>query len=83
MYTPLRCSYVLLLVILEILIAMLTNFICCRYRRKRDRLIERASVARLPLKWGNVHAYCYKSVIDGIEHIAMVKVSHCSTILPM
>ncbi|PWZ23884.1 putative bifunctional riboflavin biosynthesis protein RIBA 2, chloroplastic [Zea mays] len=43
------------------------------YRRKRDRLIERASVARLPLKWGNVHAYCYKSVIDGIEHIAMVK----------
>ncbi|XP_062219390.1 probable bifunctional riboflavin biosynthesis protein RIBA 2, chloroplastic [Phragmites australis] len=44
-----------------------------RYRRKRDRLIERASVARLPLRWGNVHAYCYRSVIDGIEHIAMVK----------
>ncbi|AQK72046.1 Bifunctional riboflavin biosynthesis protein RIBA 1 chloroplastic, partial [Zea mays] len=44
-----------------------------RYRRKRDRLIERASVARLPLKWGNVHAYCYKSVIDGIEHIGMMK----------
>ncbi|XP_066321896.1 probable bifunctional riboflavin biosynthesis protein RIBA 2, chloroplastic isoform X2 [Miscanthus floridulus] len=44
-----------------------------RYRRKRDRLIERASVARLPLKWGNVRAYCYRSVIDGIEHIAMVK----------
>ncbi|KAJ1279661.1 hypothetical protein BS78_04G171300 [Paspalum vaginatum] len=44
-----------------------------RYRRKRDRLIERSSVARLPLKWGNVRAYCYKSVIDGIEHIAMVK----------
>ncbi|WVZ74930.1 hypothetical protein U9M48_023044 [Paspalum notatum var. saurae] len=44
-----------------------------RYRRKRDRLIERSSVARLPLKWGNVRAYCYRSVIDGIEHIAMVK----------
>ncbi|KAF0906471.1 hypothetical protein E2562_011464 [Oryza meyeriana var. granulata] len=44
-----------------------------RYRRKRDRLVERASVARLPLKWGNVRAYCYRSVIDGIEHIAMVK----------
>ncbi|KAL6899721.1 hypothetical protein ACP4OV_006379 [Aristida adscensionis] len=44
-----------------------------RYRRKRDRLIERASVARLPLRWGNVRAYCYRSVIDGIEHIAMVK----------
>ncbi|XP_044412768.1 probable bifunctional riboflavin biosynthesis protein RIBA 2, chloroplastic isoform X2 [Triticum aestivum] len=44
-----------------------------RYRRKRDRLIERASVARIPLRWGNVRAYCYRSVIDGIEHIAMVK----------
>ncbi|KAM0850805.1 hypothetical protein ACQ4PT_052845 [Festuca glaucescens] len=44
-----------------------------RYRRKRDRLIERASVARLPLRWGNVRAYCYRSIIDGIEHIAMVK----------
>ncbi|KAK3154430.1 hypothetical protein QOZ80_2BG0190430 [Eleusine coracana subsp. coracana] len=44
-----------------------------RYRRKRDRLIERASAARLPLRWGNVRAYCYRSVIDGIEHIAMVK----------
>jgi 3,4-dihydroxy 2-butanone 4-phosphate synthase/GTP cyclohydrolase II len=52
-----------------------------RYRRKRDRLIERASVARLPLRWGNVRAYCYRSVIDGIEHIAMVKVSHCIVIL--
>uniref|UniRef100_A0A0E0K1E9 GTP cyclohydrolase II domain-containing protein n=1 Tax=Oryza punctata TaxID=4537 RepID=A0A0E0K1E9_ORYPU len=44
-----------------------------RYRRKRDRLVERSSVARLPLRWGNVRAYCYRSVIDGIEHIAMVK----------
>ncbi|KAG6491806.1 probable bifunctional riboflavin biosynthesis protein RIBA 2, chloroplastic [Zingiber officinale] len=44
-----------------------------RYRRKRDKLVERASVARLPLKWGSVQAYCYRSVIDGMEHIAMVK----------
>lgn len=44
-----------------------------RYRRKRDKLVERASVARLPLKWGSVHAYCYRSVLDGMEHIAMVK----------
>ncbi|KAH7653990.1 3,4-dihydroxy 2-butanone 4-phosphate synthase / GTP cyclohydrolase II protein [Dioscorea alata] len=44
-----------------------------RYRRKRDKLVERASVARLPLKWGSVNAYCYRSVLDGIEHIAMVK----------
>lgn len=44
-----------------------------RYRRKREKLVERASVARLPLKWGNVQAYCYRSVLDGMEHIAMVK----------
>ncbi|AQK53136.1 probable bifunctional riboflavin biosynthesis protein RIBA 2, chloroplastic isoform X3 [Zea mays] len=44
-----------------------------RYRRKRDRLVERASVARLPSQWGNGHGYCYRSAIDGIEHLAMVK----------
>lgn len=44
-----------------------------RYRRKRDKLVERASVARLPLKWGSVQAYCYQSLLDGMEHIAMVK----------
>jgi len=38
-------------------------------------LVERASVARLPLRWGNVEAYCYRSLLDGMEHIAMVKVS--------
>ncbi|KAF3338386.1 putative bifunctional riboflavin biosynthesis protein RIBA 1 [Carex littledalei] len=44
-----------------------------RYRRKRDKLVERAAIARLPLKWGNVNAYCYRSLLDGTEHIAMVK----------
>ncbi|XP_042377479.1 probable bifunctional riboflavin biosynthesis protein RIBA 1, chloroplastic isoform X1 [Zingiber officinale] len=44
-----------------------------RYRRKRDRLVECASIARLPLKWGSVQAYCYRSLLDGMEHIAMVK----------
>ncbi|CAL9187583.1 unnamed protein product [Musa hybrid cultivar] len=44
-----------------------------RYRRKRDKLVERASIARLPLKWGSVQAYCYRSLLDGMEHIAMVK----------
>ncbi|KAG0494674.1 hypothetical protein HPP92_005668 [Vanilla planifolia] len=44
-----------------------------RYRRKRDKLVERASIARLPLSWGSFQAYCYRSLIDGMEHIAMVK----------
>ncbi|KAL8116589.1 bifunctional riboflavin biosynthesis protein RIBA 1, chloroplastic-like isoform X1 [Apium graveolens] len=44
-----------------------------RYRRKRDRLVERSSAARIPTMWGPFTAYCYRSIIDGIEHIAMVK----------
>ena len=37
--------------------------------------MERAGVARIPTMWGPFEAYCYKSLLDGIEHIAMVKVS--------
>ncbi|CAN4111939.1 unnamed protein product [Withania somnifera] len=44
-----------------------------RYRRKRDQLVEHSSAARIPTMWGPFIAHCFKSVIDGIEHIAMVK----------
>ncbi|KAL7003000.1 Bifunctional riboflavin biosynthesis protein RIBA 1, chloroplastic [Sarracenia purpurea var. burkii] len=44
-----------------------------RYRRKRDKLVERASAANIPTMWGPFTAYCYRSLLDGIEHIAMVK----------
>lgn len=44
-----------------------------RYRRKRDKLVERSSAARIPTMWGPFTAYCYRSLLDGIEHIAMVK----------
>ncbi|KAL1534356.1 Bifunctional riboflavin biosynthesis protein RIBA 1, chloroplastic [Salvia divinorum] len=44
-----------------------------RYRRKRDRLVDHASAARIPTMWGPFTAHCYRSIIDGIEHIAMVK----------
>ncbi|XP_010546346.1 PREDICTED: bifunctional riboflavin biosynthesis protein RIBA 1, chloroplastic-like [Tarenaya hassleriana] len=44
-----------------------------RYRRKRDKLVERSSAARIPTMWGPFTAYCYRSILDGIEHIAMVK----------
>ncbi|CAK8530318.1 unnamed protein product [Lathyrus sativus] len=44
-----------------------------RYRRKRDKLVERSSAARIPTMWGPFTSYCYKSLLDGIEHIAMVK----------
>ncbi|XP_051135953.1 bifunctional riboflavin biosynthesis protein RIBA 1, chloroplastic [Andrographis paniculata] len=44
-----------------------------RYRRKRDRLVEHTSAARIPTMWGPFTAFCYRSILDGIEHIAMVK----------
>ncbi|GLT26088.1 hypothetical protein SLA2020_011750 [Shorea laevis] len=44
-----------------------------RYRRKRDKLVDRAAAACIPTMWGPFTAYCYRSILDGIEHIAMVK----------
>uniref|UniRef100_K3YH11 GTP cyclohydrolase II n=1 Tax=Setaria italica TaxID=4555 RepID=K3YH11_SETIT len=44
-----------------------------RYRRKRDRLVECVCVTPLQLQWGSFTSYCYRSLIDGMEHIAMVK----------
>ncbi|XP_002522596.3 bifunctional riboflavin biosynthesis protein RIBA 1, chloroplastic-like [Ricinus communis] len=44
-----------------------------RYRRKREKLVDRSSAARIPTMWGPFTAYCYRSILDGIEHIAMVK----------
>lgn len=44
-----------------------------RYRRKRDKLVDRSAAARIPTMWGPFTAYCYRSILDGIEHIAMVK----------
>lgn len=44
-----------------------------RYRRKREKLVEKVAVSRLPTKWGLFQAYCYCSKLDGTEHIAVVK----------
>ncbi|XP_051153032.1 monofunctional riboflavin biosynthesis protein RIBA 3, chloroplastic isoform X2 [Andrographis paniculata] len=44
-----------------------------RYRRKREKVVERTAVSRLPTKWGLFQAHCYRSKLDGIEHIAIVK----------
>ncbi|KAH0976984.1 hypothetical protein GBA52_026703 [Prunus armeniaca] len=46
-----------------------------RYRRKRDKLVDRSGAARIPTMWGPFTAHCYRSILDGIEHIAMVKLA--------
>lgn len=44
-----------------------------RYRRHREKLIEKISEARLPTEFGEFTAYVYESKLDGIQHIALVK----------
>lgn len=44
-----------------------------RYRRKREKLIRRISQARIPTVSGDFMACVYESLLDGIEHVALVK----------
>ncbi|KAL5556488.1 hypothetical protein UlMin_038724, partial [Ulmus minor] len=48
-----------------------------RYRRKREKLVERTAAAPIPTMWGPFKLYCYRSFLDGVEHIAMVKGEIC------
>ncbi|KAK9186080.1 hypothetical protein WN943_026441 [Citrus x changshan-huyou] len=43
------------------------------YRRKRETIVERTAISRLPTKWGLFQAYCYRSKLDGTDHVAVVK----------
>lgn len=46
-----------------------------RYRRAREKLVERVGdqPARLPTKYGVFDAYGYRGVLDGVDHLALVK----------
>jgi 3,4-dihydroxy 2-butanone 4-phosphate synthase/GTP cyclohydrolase II len=44
-----------------------------RHRRQSERLIRRIDEARIPTEWGDFTAYAYESVLDGEQHLAMVK----------
>ena len=44
-----------------------------RYRRQREKLVRRVSEARLPTRWGDFTAYAYESILDGEQHLALVK----------
>lgn len=42
------------------------------YRRKRERIVERMSVARLPTRYGVFTVYGYRETLSGQEHAALV-----------
>jgi len=44
-----------------------------RYRRRTEKLVRRVAEARLPAPGGDYRAYVYESVLDGEQHLALVK----------
>jgi 3,4-dihydroxy 2-butanone 4-phosphate synthase / GTP cyclohydrolase II len=44
-----------------------------RYRRLKEKLVHCVSEARLPTPHGEFKVYAYESILDGIQHIALVK----------
>jgi 3,4-dihydroxy 2-butanone 4-phosphate synthase/GTP cyclohydrolase II len=44
-----------------------------RYRRQNEKLVRRISEARIPTAYGEFTCYAYESVLDGEQHIALVK----------
>jgi 3,4-dihydroxy 2-butanone 4-phosphate synthase/GTP cyclohydrolase II len=44
-----------------------------RFRRQREKLVKRVTDARMPTEWGEFTCYVYESLLDGEQHVAMVK----------
>ena len=44
-----------------------------RYRRQKDKLVKRVSEARIPTPYGDFTCYAYESVLNGDQHLALVK----------
>src|SRR5436190_8131484 len=43
-----------------------------RYRRTREKLVERVEVVKLPTDYGDFDLYLYRSKVDGQNHLALV-----------
>jgi len=44
-----------------------------RFRRQREKLVKRIADARMPTEWGDFTCYVYESLLDGEQHVAMVR----------
>src|SRR2546422_339869 len=44
-----------------------------KYRRAREKLVQRMEVIKLPTDFGEFDLYLYRSVLDGQHHLALVK----------
>lgn len=43
-----------------------------RYRRTREKLVERVEVVKMPTDYGDFDLYLYRSSLDGQQHLALV-----------
>jgi 3,4-dihydroxy 2-butanone 4-phosphate synthase/GTP cyclohydrolase II len=43
------------------------------YRRTREKLVEQVEVVSMPTEYGEFQLHLYRSKIDGLEHLALVK----------
>ncbi len=43
------------------------------YRRSQERLVEHVATARIPTRHGVFDAHVYRSSLDGLEHVALVR----------
>jgi len=55
----------------ELLITSIADIIS--YRRKKEQLVRRVAQSTLNTAFGTFNAFCYQSVLDGTEHLALVK----------
>jgi 3,4-dihydroxy 2-butanone 4-phosphate synthase/GTP cyclohydrolase II len=44
-----------------------------RYRNHREKLVRRVSEARIPTRYGDFTAHVFASLLDGTEHMALVR----------
>jgi len=44
-----------------------------RHRRKSEILVEAIGAARVPTEYGDFMCHAYRSVVDGVDHVAFVK----------
>jgi 3,4-dihydroxy 2-butanone 4-phosphate synthase/GTP cyclohydrolase II len=52
---------------------MITVADLIKYRRRTEKLVKRVAEARLPTRFGDFRAIGYESLLDGEQHVAMVK----------
>ncbi len=54
-------------------IKMVTVADLIEYRRQNERLVRRVATVKLPTEWGDFLAHGYESLLDGEQHLVLVK----------